>query len=221
MIFRSVLPLLVLATTSSRAAVIATNTFTGINIGDPPSSTATSAWTPGPGGTGITFGNTFTSSVVLRNTVAVVDGGANLSLNHNFSDATLHTLSFTLTTGATPVALGQFSFQYYATNANSNHQATGSPTATFTLAISGGATPINAGTINVQDLVSPLSSNFALATFTIGTTLEANTTYTFGLELDATGSYMTLDNFTLDTVPEPSVALLGLLGLGVLVPRRR
>lgn len=216
------LPILAIAITNAQAAVIGTNTFSDITGNT--TTTATSSWTDGPAIGTATLGTIFTGTSAFR-VVNSVDLGANLSYGANVSTSTTtDSLTFTLATGASSLELGQISFQYYSTTGAANQQATYTVTGIFSLTITGGPSPINAGPINVIDIVGATGNNgnpYTVGTFNLGTILAANTTYTFTLGLDANVGYVTLDNLTLETVPEPSVALLGGLGVLGLLRRRR
>lgn len=222
--------ILALAGSSAHAVIIATNDFTG--FAGSTTTTANHDWTnPISNDTGVTLGPLFTSTVNFRN---IAGGGGQESLNPdiNIGNGGTFTISFSLTTAANAVDLSAFAFRFYATNGNGGDQASNqNRTASFALNIldSGANSIFTSSTVNILDAGAGNSGN-PYATGTLDLTgapdLAANSTYTLALTVigGASGFYASLDNFQLEgvtAVPEPSVALLGGLGVLALLRRRR
>lgn len=220
-----------LAVSTSHAAVIATNDFSGAMTAAAGTTSATSAWTDGPDVTLLTMGTTFTSSVNYRN-IAGGDGANQLTPDFNIGNPANGsiTITFTGAVGATDVDLSSFSLNLYAIAGNGGNQ-TQTRTGTVSLGITGlGYTPFSTST-SLTDTAGATGNpggQFAAGTLDLSgaADLAAGQTYTFTLTVadNASGGwYSGVDVFSLSgaAVPEPSAALLGGLGALAFLRRRR
>lgn len=219
---------------TSQGATIISSTFDGntgaaalagvANNTSGAGNTLTVTWTGVEAGTGSTL-----KSISPGGGFAIVNGGANaysnanlayINNNLNISGATANPRGYSFTFTPT-VAYSLARLTVGAGHTNNTAADNQSFTSDLTVSISGG---VFSNTKNVDYGVATDPTILPQTYDLTGKSLDAGTQYTITVtsaNLVGAGAYMVYDGITLESVPEPSAALLGALGMLTLLRRRK
>lgn len=227
---------LALFTSSTHAAVVAFTNFDGQTIA---TNTSTPTWTV----SGVTDPGSISATRIsnnanqnLFNSTAFNQNQFAPALNYgNTGDAWRTSVDLTVAAGST-VSLTDVTFDYWAINGGGSQNVQRDADFTITL-FDPSNTAVAGGSVSILDVVNSnpggASGSATPVSLTFASALPLNAAGTYRLQIDGgelggvdeTGNHAGIDNLSINgniaSIPEPSALLLGGLGLGCALLRRR